>query len=63
MQIYLNGKYLDYSQALLPVDERGLQFADGIYEVVLIWGGQFVDMDRHPSASSAPREASNSTCP
>jgi len=47
VQIYLNGKYLDYSQALLPVDERGLQFADGIYEVVLIWGGQFVDMDRH----------------
>jgi len=47
MLIYLNGKYLDYSQALLPVDERGLQFADGIYEVALVWGGQFVDLDRH----------------
>ncbi len=47
MLIYLNGKYLDYSQALLPVDERGLQFADGIYEVALVWGGQFIDLDRH----------------
>ncbi len=47
MLIYLNGKYLDYSQALLPVDERGLQFADGVYEVALVWGGQFVDLDRH----------------
>lgn len=47
MLIYLNGQYLDYSQALLPVDERGLQFADGIYEVALVWGGQFVDLDRH----------------
>jgi len=47
MLVYLNGKYLDYTQALLPVDERGLQFADGIYEVALIWGGQFVDLDRH----------------
>ncbi len=47
MLIYLNGKYLDYSQALLPVDERGLQFADGVYEVALVWGGQFVDLERH----------------
>ncbi len=47
MLVYLNGKYLDYAQALLPVDERGLQFADGIYEVALVWGGQFVDLDRH----------------
>jgi D-alanine transaminase len=47
MLVYLNGKYLDYEHALLPVDERGLQFADGIYEVALVWGGQFVDLDRH----------------
>ena len=47
MLIYLNGEYLDYTQAYVPVDERGLQFADGIYEVALIWGGQFVDLDRH----------------
>ncbi|MDA8344160.1 MAG: D-amino-acid transaminase [Thermaerobacter sp.] len=47
MLIYLNGEYLDYSEARLPVDERGLQFADGIYEVALVWDGQFIDLDRH----------------
>lgn len=47
MLIYLNGEYLDYSEAKLPVDERGLQFADGIYEVALIWDGRYVDLDRH----------------
>lgn len=45
--IYLNGEYLDYNAARLPVDERSMQFADGIYEVALIWDGQYVDLDRH----------------
>lgn len=45
--IYLNGEYLDYQDAKLPVDERGLQFADGIYEVALLWDGQLVDLERH----------------
>lgn len=45
--IYLNGAYLDYSEARLPVDERGLQFSDGVYEVALVWDGQFIDLDRH----------------
>ncbi len=45
--IYLDGEYLDYSEARLPVDERGLQFADGVYEVALIWDGQYIDLDRH----------------
>jgi D-alanine transaminase len=32
--VYLNGEYLDRETATLGVDERGVYFADGVYEVV-----------------------------
>lgn len=45
--VYLNGQYLDYQDARVPVDERGLQFADGVYDAGLIYHGRFVDLDDH----------------
>lgn len=44
---YLNGTFLAHEEATVPVDDRGMQFADGVYEVVLVHGGRFVDLDRH----------------
>lgn len=38
--VYLNGAFLPYSQALIPVEDRGFLFADGIYEVVKCYGGR-----------------------
>jgi D-alanine transaminase len=44
---YVNGRYLPIGAAAVPVEDRGLQFADGIYEVVKVLGGRFCDLDRH----------------
>ncbi len=44
---YVNGLYLDYHRAAVHVEDRGYQFADGVYEVVAINGGRMVDRDRH----------------
>jgi D-alanine transaminase len=40
MQVFLNGSFLDHTEASIPVDDRGFLFADGIYEVVRVYGGQ-----------------------
>jgi D-alanine transaminase len=40
MQVYLNGSFLDHADAAVPVDDRGFLFADGVYEVVRLFGGQ-----------------------
>ncbi|MGB1894131.1 MAG: aminotransferase class IV, partial [Candidatus Puniceispirillaceae bacterium] len=44
---YVNGRYLAHSQASVHVEDRGYQFGDGIYEVVLVINGQPVDYDGH----------------
>ena len=41
--IYLNGDYLAESEAKLPVLDRGLLFADAVYEGFGILDGQIVD--------------------
>jgi D-alanine transaminase len=44
---FVNGRYLPLSQARVSVEDRGFQFADGVYEVVAIVGGRLVDVDGH----------------
>ena len=45
--IYLNGDYLVESEARLPVLDRGLLFADAVYEGFGILDGQLVDFIYH----------------
>lgn len=45
--IYLNGEYLPLEKATLPVEERGFLFADGIYEVVRLYGGRAFQWEAH----------------
>jgi D-alanine transaminase len=45
--VYLNGRFVPREEALVPVEDRGYQFADGIYEVVLLWQGRYRFLDRH----------------
>lgn len=45
--VYLNGQYLDRSDAKLSVDERGIHFADGVYEVVRYFNGKAFTLDQH----------------
>lgn len=44
---YVNGEYLPQREASVNVEDRGYQFADGIYEVVHLYRGRFVDEDLH----------------
>lgn len=46
---YVNGHYVPHSDAAVSIDDRGYQFADGIYEVVAVVGGVIVDMPPHMS--------------
>lgn len=44
---YVNGRYLDQRLAEVNVEDRGYQFGDGIYEVVHLHAGRFIDESRH----------------
>ena len=44
---YVNGRYLPHSHAVVHIEDRGFQFADGVYEVCEVRGGRLVDEARH----------------
>jgi len=44
---YVNGQYVPHRQASVHVEDRGYQFADGVYEVIAVRDGQLVDMPPH----------------
>jgi D-alanine transaminase len=44
---YVNGLYLPHNQAAVSIEDRGFQFADGVYEVCEVKGGRLVDERRH----------------
>ena len=44
---YVNGVYLNHLKATVSIDDRGLQFSDGVYEVVAVWRGAAVDLSYH----------------
>ncbi|MBF0356726.1 MAG: D-amino-acid transaminase [Alphaproteobacteria bacterium] len=44
---YVNGQYLPLSVAGVHIEDRGYQFADGIYEVIAVHQGCLVDEEAH----------------
>ncbi|MCR9072998.1 MAG: D-amino-acid transaminase [Alphaproteobacteria bacterium] len=44
---YVNGRFVPHSHAEVHVEDRGYQFADGVYEVVLVQNGVMVDEIPH----------------
>ena len=44
---YVNGRYLPARDASVNVEDRGYQFADGVYEVCEVRDGRLVDAPRH----------------
>lgn len=44
---YVNGRYLSHGDARVHIEDRGFQFADGVYEVVTIVDGKPADADGH----------------
>ncbi len=45
--VYLNGEFLPFDEARVPIMDRGFLFADGIYDVSAILGGRLVDNAAH----------------
>lgn len=44
---YVNGAYVNHHDAGVHVEDRGYQFADGVYEVCEIKAGAIIDQRRH----------------
>ena len=44
---YVNGRYVPHREAAVHIEDRGYQFADGVYEVVTIVAGRLVDEEPH----------------
>ena len=44
---YVAGQYLPHRQAAVHVEDRGYQFADGVYEVIAVTGGRLIDEAPH----------------
>lgn len=44
---YVNGRYLPHDHAQVHIEDRGYQFADGVYEVVPVSHGVLIDEEPH----------------
>jgi D-alanine transaminase len=44
---YVNGRYLPHTGASVHVEDRGFQFADGVYEVCAVRNGELIDEEPH----------------
>ncbi|MBK8175600.1 MAG: D-amino-acid transaminase [Rhodospirillales bacterium] len=44
---YVNGRYVAHVDARVHVEDRGYQFADGVYEVIAVVGGHLIDEELH----------------
>lgn len=44
---YVNGRYRPHRDAAVSIEDRGYQFADGVYEVCEVREGRLVDARRH----------------
>lgn len=44
---YVNGAYVDHRDAVVHVEDRGYQFADGVYEVIHLFRHRLIDEEPH----------------
>ena len=44
---YAAGRYLAHREAAVHIEDRGFQFADGVYEVIAVRGGRLLDEELH----------------
>jgi D-alanine transaminase len=44
---YVNGRYLRHAEAKVHIEDRGYQFADGVYEVIHVVAGRLIDAGPH----------------
>ena len=46
-EAFVNGEYTDYNKSFIHIEDRGYQFADGVYEVFAIIESKIVDYEGH----------------
>ncbi len=44
---YINNKYINFKNAKIHIEDRGLQFADSVYEVIAVFNGNLIDFNFH----------------
>jgi D-alanine transaminase len=44
---YVNGRFVRHAEAAVHIEDRGFQFADGVYEVWAVFGGELADSPGH----------------
>ena len=44
---YANGRYIRQAEAMVNIEDRGYQFADGVYEVIAVANGRLVESEQH----------------
>ncbi len=47
MKIYLNGLIIEEEEALLPIQDRGVLFGDGLFETIRAYDGKPFRLERH----------------
>jgi D-alanine transaminase len=44
---YVNGRFVPHGEAMVHIEDRGYQLADGVYEVWALFGGKLADAEGH----------------
>ena len=44
---FINNKFINFKSAKIHIEERGLQFADSVYEVIAVLENNLIDLDFH----------------
>jgi len=44
---FVNGRYLYQKEAFVNIEDRGYQFADGVYEVIAVFNSNLIDSELH----------------
>ena len=44
---YIKNKFVNFKNAQIHIEDRGLQFADSVYEVIAVLNGNLIDLDFH----------------
>lgn len=44
---FLNGKWMPLARARVPIEDRGYQFGDGVYEVIRVYAGRIYHLEDH----------------
>lgn len=61
--VYLNGSYTEASEAKISVFDRGILFADSVYEVIPVYKGRLFRLERHLRRLSASLASARITEP